>query len=275
MSHDALGATVAATEGDRAGDVLLRILAAFFALTWLILPWYGLIDLSVTLFPDPEWQGVLEGAWGLYLTVFIGVPFLTITVRGRTTAPAIAVLYVATIALAVSGIVAAEAGAFVMAVVLGLETVIVTGPPSALVGRMRFRLAPQALLIPFVLGAVPWSVYAWTMWSLNRQERPERDITNGVDHYSVQGSYALALLALVALAEVWPAGRLYVGCAAGSSAVLLGLISWAWHPSPGSFDHRWSALCVGWGLTVLIMAYLTRQRRTTPALPLCHPQAQT
>jgi hypothetical protein len=208
---------------------------------------------------------VLEGAWGLYMTVFIGVPFLTITIRGRTRAPAVAVLYVATIALAFSGIVATEAGAFVMAVILGFETVIVTGPPSALLDRMQFRFAPQALLVPLVLGAVPWLVYAWTMWTLNRQERPERDITNGVDHYSVQGAYALALLTLVALAAMWPAGRLYVGLAAGSSAVLLGLISWTWHPSPGSFDHRWSALCVCWGLTVVVMACLTRQRRATPA----------
>lgn len=53
---------------DRAGEVLLRILAGFFALTWFAFPGFGLIDLSVTLSPDPEWQGVLEGGWGLYMS---------------------------------------------------------------------------------------------------------------------------------------------------------------------------------------------------------------
>jgi hypothetical protein len=195
---------------DRAGEVLLRILAGFFlagffALTWFAFPGFGLIDLSVTLCPDPEWQGVLEGGWGLYMTLFVGAPFTAIAVRGRSAAtPYVAVLYVATAALIVSAVVAAEVQASVLAVVLGLETVIVTGRPSAQISGMTVRVRPQPLLVPLILGAVPWLMYAWAMWRLNRQDRPDQDITIGIDHHSVQGAYALALLALVALA---PSGR--------------------------------------------------------------------
>jgi hypothetical protein len=32
------------------------------------------------------------------------------------------------------------------------------------------------------------------MWDLNRQDRPDADITVGIDHYSVQGAYGLACL---------------------------------------------------------------------------------
>jgi hypothetical protein len=32
------------------------------------------------------------------------------------------------------------------------------------------------------------------MWDLNRQDRPDADITVGIDHYSVQGAYRLACL---------------------------------------------------------------------------------
>jgi hypothetical protein len=85
--------------------------------------------------------------------------------------------------------------------------------------------------------------YAVAMWDLNRQDRPDADITVGIDHYSVQGAYGLALLWLVTLAALWPAARLLAATCAGLSAVYLGVVSWAWHPTQGSFNRRWSVLC--------------------------------
>ena len=38
----------------------VRVLAVLFALTWLVLPGFGLIDLSVSW--DPDWPVVLEAA---------------------------------------------------------------------------------------------------------------------------------------------------------------------------------------------------------------------
>ena len=63
--------------------------------------------------------------------------------------------------------------------------------------------------MPLVLGVIPWMVYAVAMWDLNHQDRPDADITVGIDHYSVQGAYRLALLGLVTLAALWPAARAY------------------------------------------------------------------
>ena len=53
-------------------------------------------------------------------------------------------------------------------------------------------------------------VYAVAMWDLNRQDRPDADITVGIDHYSVQGAYGLALWA-------GDVGRLVARCAVRSS----------------------------------------------------------
>lgn len=246
---------------DGAGEILLRVLAGVFALSWLGLPGFGLIDLSVTLSPDPSWQGVLEAGWGLYVTAFVGVPFVAIAIRGRSrAAPAVAALYVATMALICSAVVALEVPALVLAMVLGLETVIVTGAPSRQVTRFPMRLTWQPLVIPLVLGLVPWLLYAWSMWNLNRQSRPERDITIGVDHYAVQGAYALATLMLVALAVLWPAGRVFLALIAGVAAVYLGVVSWFWYPTPGAFDRTWSGLCAVWGLAVTVLALQPRRR---------------
>jgi hypothetical protein len=92
-------------------------------------------------------------------------------------------------------------------------------------------------------------VYAIAVWDLNRQDRPDADITVGIDHYSVQGAYGLALLGLVTVAALWPTGRLLVGTCAGLSAVYLGAVSWAWRPTQGSFNQTSSVLCAVWGLS--------------------------
>jgi hypothetical protein len=72
--------------------IVARVLAAFFALTWLVLPGFGLIDLSVTW--DTDWHVVLEAGWGVFMTVLVGGSFLAATVAPYRTAPAEAVLLV-------------------------------------------------------------------------------------------------------------------------------------------------------------------------------------
>jgi hypothetical protein len=240
--------------------VVRRVLAGFFALSWYTFPGFGLIDLTVTW--NAEWPQALEAGWGLYMTLFVGVPFTVIAVRGRAfLQAAVPQLYVAAGALIVSAILATEWPLVLWALVIALETMIVAGLPSP----RRFNLSARPtklLMVPLVLGAIPWMVYAVAMWTLNRQDRPDTDITVGIDHYSVQGAYGLALLGLVTLAALWPAARLLAATCAGLSAVYLGVVSWAWHPTQGSFNQTWSVLCVLWGLVVILLAVLTRPRRS-------------
>ena len=58
----------------------VRVLAVLCALTWLVLPGFGVIDLSVTW--DPGWPVVLEASWGVFMTVLVGGSFLAVAVRG-------------------------------------------------------------------------------------------------------------------------------------------------------------------------------------------------
>jgi hypothetical protein len=64
----------------------VRVLASFCALTWLVFPGFGLVDLSVTW--DPDWPVVLEASWGVIMSVLVGGSFLAVAVRPRRTAPA-------------------------------------------------------------------------------------------------------------------------------------------------------------------------------------------
>ena len=78
----------------------LRVLAGLFAVSSVVLPGFGAIDLSVTWSSD--WPQVLEAGWGLYATVLVGAAFALVAVRPRRSRPAVAQLVVATVALAVS-----------------------------------------------------------------------------------------------------------------------------------------------------------------------------
>src|SRR5918997_254329 len=80
--------------------IIARVLAVFFALTWLVLPGFGLLDLSVTW--DPDWPVVLEASWGVFMTVLVGGSFLAVAVAPHRTAPAQATLVVAFATMAVA-----------------------------------------------------------------------------------------------------------------------------------------------------------------------------
>ena len=67
------------------------------------------------------------------------------------------------------------------------------------------RGASAPMLALAALGVVPWLAYALDMWAANRDERPDSDITNGIDHYAVQGALGLALAVLPLLAALRPA----------------------------------------------------------------------
>ncbi len=233
----------------------LRALAVVFAFGWIVLPGFGAIDLSVTW--DPDWEQVLEAGWGLYFTVLVGVPFVFAAVRPAASRPGVVQLAVATAVLAISALAALEVGAVVLAAALGLQTAVVTW-----LARREWPPGPGArvsgpLVALAAVGAVPWLAYALDMWALNRRDLPDADITNSIDHYSVQGGVGLALAVLPALAAIRAGLRPLVPACAGLVAAYLGLVSWAWPDAAGGFGRLWSAAAMAWGVALVAVAAAT------------------
>jgi hypothetical protein len=83
-------------------SVGLRAAATIFALTWLVLPGFGLIDLLVTW--NADWPVVLAAGWGLLFSLLVGAAFLAIAVSPRQASAAIAQLVVVAAALALSAV---------------------------------------------------------------------------------------------------------------------------------------------------------------------------
>ena len=98
---------------------MARVLAVLCALTWLIFPGFGLIDLLVSW--DADWPVVLEAGWGVVMTVLVGGSFLALAVRPHRSAPATVVLGVALAALVVSAALGLERQLLGYAVLLGVE----------------------------------------------------------------------------------------------------------------------------------------------------------
>ena len=115
------------------------------------------------------------------------------------------------------------------------------------------------------LGIVPWLAYAVDMWAANREGRPDSDITNGIDHYAVQGALGLALAVLPTLAALRPALTPLAPVCAGIAAGYLGLVSFAWEDAAGGFGRTWSAAAMAWGLCLVAVSLTAAVRRSRRA----------
>ena len=237
-----------------------------FAISWLVLPGFSLIDLSVTW--DADWPQVLEAGWGLFATAIVGAAFLLLAVRPRVFMPAAAQLVVATGSLAASAVVARELiGLLVLAALLGFQTAVVGG---LLRGAWRDRMELwgslsdlRPLLLLAIFGAIPWFAYALHMWSLNREGRTDSDITMGIDHYAMQGALALVLVALPLLAALRADLHPFVPVCTGAAAFYLGLVSLAWPDAAGGLGRAWSIAAMAWGLA-LVAATVAHRSRSVP-----------
>jgi hypothetical protein len=245
--------------------VLARVLALLFAASWIVFPGFGLVDLSVTWSSD--WPQVLEAGWGLFFTVLVGLAFVVVAARPRSAGPAVAQLAVATIALAVSVVAGREAALTWVPILLAVETLLVAWLCAP---AWRARTASRGVDVPMLalaaLGVVPWLAYAVEMWNANREGRPDSDITNAIDHYSVQGALGLALAVLPALAALRPALIPLAPVCAGIAAAYLGLVSFAWEDAAGGFGRTWSVAATAWGLCLVAVSLTAAVRRSRRAV---------
>ena len=226
-----------------------------FALSWLVFPGFGLIDLSVSWSPD--WPVMLEAGWGLFFSVLVGLPFLVVAASPARAYPVLAQLGVATGALAAASVLGLEWLALVLVAVLAIEAAVVA--PLRRTARAPGALARNTpLLVLAAAGAAPWLLYGWRMAELNRQALASSDITNGIDHYSVQAATAFAVVVLALLSAAWPTGRRLLAASAGIVALYLGIVSIGWPDAAGGFGPAWSWAAVAWGASVVAAGWWTR-----------------
>jgi hypothetical protein len=235
-----------------------RVLAGFSALTWLGLPGFGLIDLSVTW--DEDWAVVLEASWGMFMTVLVGGSFLAVAANPRRPAPALVTLWGSLATWLVAVVAGLEPPLLFYAGILAVQAALITWLVARLPDREPLRPVGWAvrwpLLVVAAAGVLPWLWHAERMFRASRRDAGEtiNELTMGVDHYTVQGAWALVLPALALLAACWPRGRALLGVGVGLNAAYVGLVSYAFPGTWGGFSPAWSVACMAWGAAVALLA---------------------
>lgn len=108
-------------------EVKGRLAAALFAVSWAVLPGFGVIDLSVTVQPAREWQSsvAVNAGWGLLTTVLLGGAFAWTALRPLQFAVAAVQIVAVAIALTVAAVAGSESGAFVLGALAVSELLVV------------------------------------------------------------------------------------------------------------------------------------------------------
>jgi hypothetical protein len=252
----------------------IRVLAAFFALLWAVLG-FGLVDLWVTINPSPVWLwvSVLDGGWGLFVTFLIAAGLGLVVVRPCWAHEVAAQLLALAALVTISGVLGDEAAVWWMVLALVVPGGLLAG--LATLHRRRAAIAPGPSAPRFqvawplgglaLVGAVPWLVYAADMYAANRALRWPNEITNNVNHWAIQGAFAVALVLFTALAAVRPTLRRFNAVRVGICAAYLGVCSLRFSVAPAALPTLWAVLAICWGVLLAAVAIVLGSRAEDPA----------
>ena len=230
-----------------------RVVAALAAFFWGFL-WFGLIDLLVVVEQDERFHQhyLFESGWGLLYLVVVAVPLVVLAVRPGDPI-ACAQLVVATLAVLLGALWGLALAQLWTGLGLALTVALLAWLGQA--RPVRWRRPDPVLAVLAVVG-LPAALLYGAPLAGNTTE--VEDITNGVSHYPMQASLALAVVGLVALAAV-TRSRL-PAWTAGFSACWLGVESVVYPGLTASLGAPGGTLTAAWGAIVIVSVELARRR---------------
>jgi hypothetical protein len=259
------------------GTTVARVVAVLFLLVATIVL-MGLIDLFTLLgWVDQTyvWEVPLEASWGSLFTFFLGGAYVWVALFPRAPWPAFAQLGIAGIAFLVSALAGQDWRPLALALGVALSALVLwqlLGRPEPGVGRVGLG---RGVLAVAVLGSALWLPYALEAF---RQSRAGvlGSITQGIEHWPVQGAVAVALvLASFALA-VWDDGRPLLRVAVSLSAVYIGMAELAYPDRAGAMGSLlWGVGVTLWGLLVALSAVPRRVEERADGLRATLPAHRT
>jgi hypothetical protein len=125
----------------------------------------------------------------------------------------------------------------------------------------RLRLSPDLLpVLVGVVGVALWLPYALTALARSRLG-PTSEVTNGIEHWPVQGATGLALAIGGAVMAVWRPARPLFHITISLAAVFVGMGNLAYPDRAGATQGlQWAVAVTVWGLLVALI----------PARPASH-----
>lgn len=246
---------------------LARVVAAVFALIATVIL-MGLIDLLTLpgwVNQDFEWEVPLEASWGALFTFFLAGAYVWVALYPRAPWPAFVQLAISGLALLVSAVAGTDWRPLGLATgVAGSGLVLwrlVGRPAPALPGRRPS--APWTMLTVAVLGFPLWLPYALVAFSQSRAGALG-SITQGIEHWPVQGAVGVALIFGSITLALWDDGRALLRVAVSLSAVYIGMAELAYPDRAGAMGSLlWGIGVTLWGLLVALIV-VPRRAHTAP-----------
>ena len=247
----------------RVTAVLLALVAALLLM--------GIVDLfTLPGWVDPrfEWEVPLEAA-GSFFTFFLAGAYGWIALFPRAPWPALVQLGLSALALMVSAAAGTDGRPLVVGLGVGVSAAalwLLVGRPAVVVGRRPSAHRPA--LAVAALGLPLWLPYALEAFDRSRAG-VLGSVTQGVEHWPVQGATGLAVvLGSLALA-LWDEGRPLLRAAVSLSAVYIGMAELAYPDRAGAMgDLPWGVGVTLWGLLVALVVVPRHGAPASPATPL-------
>jgi hypothetical protein len=218
----------------------------------------GLIDLFTLpgwVDQDFVWEVPLEASWGSLFTFFLAGGYVWVALFPRDPWPAFAQLGICAVALGVSAAAGQDVRPLVVALGVAASTLalwrLVGSPPLTDLGGLLVRRGSLAVA---AVGLPLWSPYALEAF---RQSRAGvlGSITQGVEHWPVQGALGVALVLASSALAVWDHGRPLLRVAVSLSAVYVGMAELAYPDRAGATGSLlWAVGVTLWGVLVALVA---------------------
>jgi len=243
-----------------------RVAAALMVPFWTVLPGMGLIDLQVMFVPGSYYSDSvgLMVSWGVLTTLLVGLPFAWFVARPSQALPVAVVLGVCAVAVLVGAVLGGQwpPAAVAALIVVTALPVLPAALRQARAEGLRLRVRPGFLVLTALTVPFAWRYAADAFRTARTDPSPEPWLTNGVDHWPLQGALAVVVVVLLVVLALWPRGVPVVR-AALSLALATMALCWGMHPDTvGSVD---SPLIAGGTLLVAMLVALIGHRDAPPA----------
>jgi hypothetical protein len=234
-----------------------RVVAVVLALVSAVIL-MGLIDLfTLPGWVDQsfEWEVPLEASWGSLFTFFVAGAYIWLALRPRAPWPALVQLAICAVALLVSAGGGTDWRPLALALgVAGsgaLLWLLVGRPATTPLGRPSVS-RPMATVA--VLGLPLWWPYVLVALATSRAGELG-SVTQGIEHWPVQGAAGIALVLGSLVLALWDDGRALLRVAVSLSAVYIGMAELAYPDRAGAMGSLlWGIGVTLWGLLVALVA---------------------
>jgi hypothetical protein len=253
---DTMAAETAPAQAVSRSRIRLARIVALILAVFAAVPFFGLIDLGTLVgAADPAyvWAVPLEVSWGSLFTFLVAGSYVWLAVVPRRPRPALVQLGIVVVATALAAVGGLDAGPAFVAVGVAASGLLL-GRLTYAFGRWRVKLSRDMFpVLLAVIGAALWLPYAASALERSRAYAAG-DLTNGIEHWPVQGATGLALAIGGAVMAAWRPARQLFRISLSLSAVFIGMANLGFPDRAGATQGlQWAVAITVWGVVLALV----------------------